>query len=1022
MAEKEPWANGAIEAAVQDLKHVASAIHLDAMDVDHKVVLHMAASAMNATEYTAGYSAHQWAFGMAFRPSDEDRHTLELVEPRVDFARLVTCRQRAEDIARETKAKRTLTKLRNTTVRQPVRQFSPLDLVKVWRKVWPKEQYAGPRGGAKKSQRPHWIGPGRVLFQEALPHQGQEAGERVHVVWVLVGSQLLRCSVHSVRLVTETERFQHETTTTEDFTRWRTLADILPRREYFDIMDQEPDDAETELPNLPEKPDETTTVAPVRRLRQKVTYRPGDHSQHPVGDRLQREVVQDPTEGDNAASSSAPAAPEHDPPSVNDYDLPNVKKPRLDGENNMMNYDLGWVDALEAEVQEESEHMDIHTAMEETIDFLKIEFDLPEPESNRQRKALERNPVAYMVKKMRDSEVNLARIPPHERALFSRAKVKEVDSFLKNEAVRKCLDQKEIAEAYDSKRIVKARWVLTWKLIPPEDREQAVKDATDNPQTTLHDRQGRRKAKARIVLLGFQHPSLLDPAFKTSSPVQSMLGRSLLYLMSAQHQWALEGLDLATAFLQTMPTEADARLWTTGVEELRDALGVGQEGIMRILRNIYGSTTAPRGLWLDLHKKLTALGGVPVLGERCLWIWLSKHQMDGEHPKTIGAMGGHVDDFHRIGDNDSEEWQAIKQAIDKAYKWGTAKVQNYRHAGTDVSTVMDARNYMKVVVDQDYYVEGLMDVEISPERLSQQGAMTKQEVGACRTALGALQWLAVQTQPQLCSRCNLLLTELITDGSLQVAKEIQAMIAEVRSEAYKLEFFKLHTAKHWSEVIFVSMGDQAHANRAKGDSTGGLLTLATGPEATLGKVCPMCLIAWRSWKLKRKAIGSNDAEIQAILEAEDQNFRTRLLWTELHGAGHRRQPRDDLVSSSEGQALRVKGVLCTDSRGGYDAVERNESPLLGLSNMRAALQAFQLRDNLKRVLCELRWLASDYDLADAMTKKKAESRLGLIKFLKTWLWSIAFDPTFTSAKRSKQKGNTAVGRVDKYIRHGSARE
>ena len=47
--------------------------------------------------------------------------------------------------------------------------------------------------------------------------------------------------------------------------------------------------------------------------------------------------------------------------------------------------------------------------------------------------------------------------------------------------------------------------------------------------------------------------------------------------------------------------------------------------------------------------------------------------------------------------------------------------------------------------------------------------------------------------------------------------------------------------------------------------------------------------------------------------------------------------------------MTVKGILCTDSRGGYDAVERNESPWLGLSNMRAALQAFQLRDNLRRV-------------------------------------------------------------------------
>ena len=149
VAEKEPWANGVIEAAVKGVKHTASAIYMEAMDVDLSIILHMAVSSLNATEFTAGYSAHQWAFGASHQPTDEDRLALELVDPKSDFARLVVCRQRAEEIARQTKAKRTLSKLHNTNVRQPLRQFSPLDLVKVWRKVWPKEQHVGPRGGSQ---------------------------------------------------------------------------------------------------------------------------------------------------------------------------------------------------------------------------------------------------------------------------------------------------------------------------------------------------------------------------------------------------------------------------------------------------------------------------------------------------------------------------------------------------------------------------------------------------------------------------------------------------------------------------------------------------------------------------------------------------------------------------------------------------------------------------------------------------------------------------------------------------------
>ena len=88
-----------------------------------------------------------------------------------------------------------------------------------------------------------------------------------------------------------------------------------------------------------------------------------------------------------------------------------------------------------------------------------------------------------------------------------------------------------------------------------------------------------------------------------------------------------------------------------------------------------------------------------------------------------------------------------------------------------------------------------------------------------------------------------------------------------------------------SELVFIWMGDQAHTNRPRGDSTGGMLTLVAG-LANL-----------------EKAIGSNDAEVQSILEAEDQIFRVQLLWTELHGASGHRPLRQDLVETTEQQVL-----------------------------------------------------------------------------------------------------------------------
>ena len=306
-------------------------------------------------------------------------------------------------------------------------------------------------------------------------------------------------------------------------------------------------------------------------------------------------------------------------------------------------------------------------------------------------------------------------------------------------------------------------------------------------------------------------------------------------------------MDLATAFLQTQPREADQEIWTTGVAELRAALGLPESGI--------GSTTAPSGLWLDLHKKLVGLGAVPILGERCLWGWFSTTRKDetGKFPKLLGAIGGHVDDdFHVIGDPHSDEWKEIFNKVLSAYRWGTSKQGSYRHAGTDIETVHQKNGDFSIRVGQDAYIETVMDVALEPERWGQQGPLSKTEVAACRTSLGALQWLDIQTQPQLCARCNLLLPEVVTNGTIETAREIQQTVSEVRADPHNLEFFKLPGTKKWTDAVFICMGDQSHSNRPQGDSTGGLLTLAAGTRSSQRKGHPHELARLEKLEVEKK--------------------------------------------------------------------------------------------------------------------------------------------------------------------------
>ena len=237
-AEKESWAHGQIESAIKDLKMTASAIQVGNPTQDPWITLQRAAAALNSTEYVKGFSSFQWCYGKSYTLSLIRKcglsSLLELpgIMTMPDWSGNVEMLKRWPE-RREPCASCPNSKLQSSVVRQPIRTFHPMQLVMVWGKMWPAHIYAGKRHGMRKSVKPHWIGPGRVIFHEVLNHQHHEDHRR-HIVWLLMHNQLLRCSVHSVRPTTSLEQTEYEVNNKEDVSRWRSLSDVLPNREYID--------------------------------------------------------------------------------------------------------------------------------------------------------------------------------------------------------------------------------------------------------------------------------------------------------------------------------------------------------------------------------------------------------------------------------------------------------------------------------------------------------------------------------------------------------------------------------------------------------------------------------------------------------------------------------------------------------------------------------------------------------------------------------------------------------------------
>ena len=258
-AAKESWAHGLVERAIQEVKDVASKIFLSNKDLSPQIVFSLATYALNSTEFVQGFTPVQWVYGRQETLTEEDERSLQHAtaeSPQRDFTSLLQRRQFAEDVARKVKAQRTLTKLNNSKVRQPLQVFHPMDLVKIWRKQGLDK---GPRGGMKKASHSQWLGPGRVVFHEILHGQHAEDSRR-HIVWVIVAGTMHRCSVHSVRRVTTQEKLEYELHSPEKSDTWKSLSDMLPKRSFIDMADDEPGDDEEERPFLPDEPDPSTQL------------------------------------------------------------------------------------------------------------------------------------------------------------------------------------------------------------------------------------------------------------------------------------------------------------------------------------------------------------------------------------------------------------------------------------------------------------------------------------------------------------------------------------------------------------------------------------------------------------------------------------------------------------------------------------------------------------------------------------------------------------------------------------------
>ena len=547
-------------------------------------------------------------------------------------------------------------------------------------------------------------------------------------------------------------------------------------------------------------------------------------------------------------------------------------------------------------------------------------------------------------------EVREKQLTADERAQMVEAKKKELESYFQN-AVWQFTD----LEQEPGGRMVTARWVLSWK-----------NDEDGGPP----------RAKARLVLRGFEDPDLGD--LEKSSPTATRQSKLLLLAYSASEGWTLYGGDVRTAFLSG--ANFDRRIIVKLPTDCGPLLGTGrQHTYMKLLKSAYGLADAPLLWYQEADRRLRRIKWRRHPLDKCFYMLYDREY------NLIGALILHVDDLLVGGNDKHEEFIAAIKQLREAFNFGKwrqiqeGKTFVYCGGNLDVDgsgIILNYKDYLKKIVP----------VTVPKDRNERQ-ALNQWEISKARGLLGALQWPAGQGFPALNASVSILASG-IPKGDIGLLNELNKTLRFAKSNCES----RIHMKKVFSgldDICVVAFSDASYAVRPDGSSQGGFFIFLTSKKVLEGRSVPYNIVSWKSHKLPRVCRSSLAAEAQAGATALDELVLIRSMLSLMLDPDQ--DPRAESTAQWPGES-----VLVIDAKALYDNLKKGGG-ITSAQDKRTGIEIACIADELKRMKTILRWVSSERMYADGLTKIGA--RQDLIEMLKTGHFSLVYDKDFVAAKK-----------------------
>ncbi|CAE8678165.1 unnamed protein product, partial [Polarella glacialis] len=536
--------------------------------------------------------------------------------------------------------------------------------------------------------------------------------------------------------------------------------------------------------------------------------------------------------------------------------------------------------------------------------------------------------TARTQRKQDEKEIPYARIPKEHLELFQAAAKTQWEQHEKYEAVRpmSLSESKQVRDTVDPKRILRSRFAYR-----------------DNAGLRTDQREVPVKAKARLCCGGHLDPDLETGNLRTDAPTVARNSLHLFLNVCWMLGWKPKTADIEAAFLNGV--KAPRGLYMEQPKAGLYGLVPGQ--LLEIIKGVFGLATSPR----DSRGNLVAM------------------------------LCTHVDDVKLAY---AEGYEQVAKRFGEEFPLGEWDELPYTYTGSQYQVEEETGDL--VIRQTDYVERRLEPLKVKRGREDAEAA-DPEEMQDNMSAVGGISWLAGQTRPDLSCGCSMSQKKQ-KSPRVKDLKETARLIKQAQTEKDvgirlgkldkdNLKIFVFHDAA-WANVTSEECVDdptqQQIDNKEVYSHIGYTMFLATN-DVKSEKGGRANLIDWRSHGCPRVCRSTFAAETMACAEALEAAIAMRGMLLEILHLG---------LDLRDVDAAMLPIECITDCKSLYDTMHKDgvaKAPsekrlMLDLSAIREMLMEEVVSDDLLATGgMPIRWIPTEFMLADGMTKVMKNERL-----------------------------------------------